>query len=75
MKLKEFLEIVNYDEFDISKDEDCSLKTICKISKYMPLGCLSEKFLNTEIENVFIDDNFKENDNDLITIAVKWEDN
>ena len=75
MKLKEFLEIVNYDEFDISKDEDGLLKTICKIGKYMPLGCLSEKLLNTEIENVFIDDNFKENNNDLITIAVKWEDN
>ena len=74
MILKEFIEIVNYDTFDISKDENGILKTICKIGEYMPINCLSEKFLNVEVENVFIDEDFKENDNNLIVIAVKWKE-
>ena len=72
MILKEFIEIVNYDKFCILKDEDGILKTICKINNYIPLDCLSEKLLNAEIDKVYVDEDFKENDNNLIDIAIKW---
>ena len=72
MILKEFIKIVNYDRFCISKEKDGKLKTLCRINNYIPLDCLSEKLLNTEITSVFIDENFKGNNNDLINIVVKW---
>lgn len=74
MKLKEFLEIVNYDEFCVSKENDGELTTLCKITEYTPVQCLSDKLLDSEIETIFIDEDFKKNKNDLIDIVINWED-
>lgn len=74
MKLRELLGIINYDEFCISKETDGQLKTLCKITEYIPIECLSDKLLDSEIETIFIDENFKKNSNDLFDIVINWED-
>lgn len=73
MKLKEFLEIVNYEKFCISKEIEGQLTTLCKITEYIPVEFLSDRLLYSEIETVFIDENFKENENNLIDIVINWE--
>lgn len=74
MKLKEFLKIVNYENFCVSREIEGQLKTLCKITEYIPIECLSDKLLNSEIETIFIDEDFKKNKNDLIDIVINWED-
>ena len=74
MKLIDFLGKVNYDNFCISKEKNGEVEVFCRINKDVPFECLSHKLLNSEIENIFIDEEFKENKNDLIDIVINWED-
>lgn len=74
MKLREFLNAVNYNKFAICKQNNGMLSLLCKITEYMPNKCLSDKLLDSEIDSILIDDNFIENKNDLFTISIYWED-
>ena len=74
MKLKEFLKIVNYEKFCVSREIDGQLAVLCRLTQHTPIKCLSDKLLDSEIENIFIDENFKKNSNDLFDIVINWED-
>ena len=74
MTLREFLNIVNYSDFNISKQNNGVLKTFCRITDFTPIDCLSDKLLNSQIKEVFVDENFVENENDLFVVEIEWED-
>lgn len=74
MKLKEFLKIVNYENFCVSREIDGQLTVLCRLNQHTPIKCLSDKLLDSEIETIFIDENFKKNSNDLFDIVINWED-
>lgn len=59
MKLKDFLSIVNYTDFNVCIDSDKGLKTIFKINIDTPLEYISDNLLNKEIKEVYIDNKSK----------------
>lgn len=73
MKVKEYIEATNYNEFEIVKIDEKSggLKTIFKINEFTPLEYLNEKILNAEVDMVYVDTEFLKNDDALFTIEIK----
>lgn len=73
MILREFLEVVNYDEFNIYVNENKTgcLKSIFKIDKDTPIKYLSGQLLDSKIVEVFIDD--ENEDNGLFSIEIEEE--
>ena len=71
MKLRDFLVVVNYNEFDICiETKNDGLKRIFKITKDTPIQYISEELLNSEVLNVFVNDEEQLEDEFLFTIVV-----
>lgn len=72
MKLQDFLVVVNYDEFDICIDTDKDgLKRIFKINKDTPIQYICTELLNSEVLNVFVNDEEQLEDEFLFTVVVR----
>ena len=59
MKLKEFLKIVNYENFCVSREIDGQLTVLCRLNQHTPIKCLSDKLLDSEIETMFPENEYK----------------
>lgn len=68
MKLKDFLAIVNYTNFNICVDSDKGLKTIFKINIDTPLEHISDNLLNREVKEVYINNKSKK---DLFLVEIQ----
>ena len=69
MKLQDFLEVVEYDEFEICEDTDKNeVKKIFKITKDTPIQYICAELLNSELLNVFVNGDKYES---LFTIVVR----
>lgn len=70
MILKEFLEVVNYNVFDICVKQNSVLKSIFKITAETPVKYISDELLNAEIVLVVIYDK-NDGEDSLFTIEVE----
>lgn len=60
MTVKEFINVMNYSEFEIAEMEDdgIGIKTIFMINEETPLKFISDKLLNAKVILVEVDDNY-----------------
>lgn len=60
MTVKEFINVMNYSEFEIAemKDDVIGIKTIFMINEETPLKFISDKLLNAKVILVEVNDNY-----------------
>lgn len=73
MTVKEFIEVFNYNDFEIyiEKDNCLGLTLLFKINQYTPLEYISDKLLNAKVLKVEINDEREENDSLFLIVIDK----